>query len=73
MTWIKFVLMLYFFMVAHKAACQTLSKAFSTRPCREREKKCRFEVTDLINLKAVLLFREGGGARGENERRKGER
>ena len=28
MTWIKFVLMLYFFMVAHKAACQTLSKAF---------------------------------------------
>ena len=29
MTWIKFVLMLHFFMVAHKAACQTLSKAFS--------------------------------------------
>ena len=28
MTWISFVLMLYFFMVAHKAACQTLSKAF---------------------------------------------
>ena len=28
MTWIKLVLMLYFFMVAHKAACQTLSKAF---------------------------------------------
>ena len=28
MTWIRFVLMLYFFMVAHKAACQTLSKAF---------------------------------------------
>ena len=27
MTWIRFVLMLYFFMVAHKAACQTLSKA----------------------------------------------
>ena len=27
MTWIKLVLMLYFFMVAHKAACQTLSKA----------------------------------------------
>ena len=26
MTWIRFVLMLYFFMVAHKAACQTLSK-----------------------------------------------
>ena len=24
----RFVLMLYFFMVAHKAACQTLSKAF---------------------------------------------
>ena len=24
----EFVLMLYFFMVAHKAACQTLSKAF---------------------------------------------
>ena len=22
MTWIRFVLMLYFFMVAHKAACQ---------------------------------------------------
>ena len=28
MTWIRLVLMLYFFMVAHKAACQTLSKAF---------------------------------------------
>ncbi len=28
MTWIRFVLMLYFFMVANKAACQTLSKAF---------------------------------------------
>ena len=28
MIWIRFVLMLYFFMVAHKAACQTLSKAF---------------------------------------------
>ena len=28
MTWIRFVLMLYFFMVAHKGACQTLSKAF---------------------------------------------
>ena len=28
MTWIRFVLVLYFFMVAHKAACQTLSKAF---------------------------------------------
>ena len=28
MTWIRSVLMLYFFMVAHKAACQTLSKAF---------------------------------------------
>ena len=27
-TRIKLVLMLYFFMVAHKAACQTLSKAF---------------------------------------------
>ena len=27
-TWIRFVLMLYFFMVAQKAACQTLSKAF---------------------------------------------
>ena len=28
MTWIRFVLMLYFFMIAHKFACQTLSKAF---------------------------------------------
>ena len=29
MTWIRFVLMFYFFMVAHKASCQTLSsKAF---------------------------------------------
>ena len=28
MTRIRFVLMLYFFMVAHKAACQTLSMAF---------------------------------------------
>ena len=28
MTRIKLVLMLYFFMFAHKAACQTLSKAF---------------------------------------------
>ena len=28
MTWIRFVLMLYSFMVAHKVACQTLSKAF---------------------------------------------
>ena len=28
MTWIRFVLMLYFFMVAHKATCQTMSKAF---------------------------------------------
>ena len=28
MTWIRFVLMLYFFMVAHKAACQTVSNAF---------------------------------------------
>ena len=28
MTWIKFVLMLYFFMVAHKATCQTQLKAF---------------------------------------------
>ena len=28
MTWIRFVVMLYFFMDAHKAACQTLSKAF---------------------------------------------
>ena len=25
MTWIRFVLMLFFFMVAHKAACHTLS------------------------------------------------
>ena len=30
MTWIRLVLMLYFFMVAHKAACQTLSKAMKT-------------------------------------------
>ena len=28
MTWIRLLLMLYFFMVAHKAACQTLAKAF---------------------------------------------
>ena len=28
MTQIRLVLMLYFFMVAHEAACQTLSKAF---------------------------------------------
>ena len=28
MSWIGLVLMLYFLMVAHKAACQTLSKAF---------------------------------------------
>ena len=28
MTWIRFVLILYFFIVAHKAAYQTLSKAF---------------------------------------------
>ena len=28
MTRIRLVPMLYFFMVAHKAACQTLSKAF---------------------------------------------
>ena len=28
MTWIRVVLMMYFFMVAHKAVCQTLSKAF---------------------------------------------
>ena len=28
MTWIRFVLMLYFFMVTNKATCQTLSKAF---------------------------------------------
>ena len=28
MTWIRFVLMLYFFMVAQKAARKTLSKAF---------------------------------------------
>ena len=28
MIWIRFVLMLYFLMVAHKAACQTLLKAF---------------------------------------------
>ena len=28
MKWLRLVLMLYFFMVAHKAACQTLSKAF---------------------------------------------
>ena len=28
MTRIRLVLMLYLFMVAHKAACQTLSKAF---------------------------------------------
>ena len=28
MTWIKLVLMFYFFMVAHKVACQTLSNAF---------------------------------------------
>ena len=27
MTWIRLVLMLHFFMVAYKAACQTLSKA----------------------------------------------
>ena len=26
--WIRLVLMLYFFVVAHKAACQTLLKAF---------------------------------------------
>ena len=36
MTWIRLVLMLYVFMVAHKAACQTLSKAFlkSMKTCR---------------------------------------
>ena len=28
MTYIRFVLMLYFFMVAHKAACHTLLKDF---------------------------------------------
>ena len=28
MTQIRLMLMLYFFMVAHKAACQTLLKAF---------------------------------------------
>ena len=28
MTQIRLALMLHFFMVAHKAACQTLSKAF---------------------------------------------
>ena len=28
MTWIRLALMLYFFMVAYTAACQTVSKAF---------------------------------------------
>ena len=28
MTWMRLVLMLYFFLVTHKAACQNLSKAF---------------------------------------------
>ena len=28
MTWISLVLMLYFLMIAHKAACKILSKAF---------------------------------------------
>ena len=28
MTWMRLALMLHFFMVAHKAACQTLSQAF---------------------------------------------
>ena len=39
MTRVRLVLMLYFFMVAHKAACQVLSKAFLKSKQRIRKMK----------------------------------
>ena len=54
MTWIRFVLMLYFFMVAQKAACQTLSKAFlkcmvpaGSPSCGGDVKVCVFDINQL--------------------------
>ena len=47
MTRIRLALMLYFFMVAHKAACQTLKKAFL---------KSMKTVEDLLMLE--IFFRE---------------
>ena len=39
MTWIRFVLMLYVFMVVHKTACHTLSKAF-LNSMKTRQRSC---------------------------------
>ena len=46
MTRIRLALMLYFFMVAHKAACQTLKKAFL---------KSMKTVEDLLVLDIFLI------------------
>ena len=46
MAWVRFVLMLYFFMVANKAACRTLSKAIL--------KSMKIEVEVLLVLEIFL-------------------
>ena len=49
MTWIKLVLM-YFFMVAHKAACKTLSKAFLKSMETANQSSCRIFCITIPNL-----------------------
>ena len=58
MTWIKLVLMLYFFMVAHKAECQTLSKAF-LKSMKTWQRSCwcwRYFSQRMRRLKTALRF-----------------
>ena len=47
MTRIRLALMLYFFMVANKAACQTLFKAF----LKSHSEVCLFYCKDLLRLR----------------------
>ena len=47
-TLIRFALMLYFLMVAHKAACQTLSKAFLNTEVYE-------DMVEVLLLQEIFL------------------
>ena len=69
MTWIKFVLMLYFFMVAHKAACHTLSNCPLTDTvlnCPQTDTEDDHPILPTEVEAAVQLLKKGKSAEVDN-------
>ena len=58
MTWIRFVLKLYFFMVAHKAACQTLSKAFLKSRWLSRRGRRSGKIAEVLLVLEIFLTKD---------------